>query len=103
MVWENELQHRCLPRDLITWCIFLYKLYRAPDASSSSGIRHPVRIWDDFDLSALIVYPFSAPEKRPFVLRLLGFSFEIEVGLDGLDVVAKVPPTVLFSKQTRLS
>ena len=70
---------------------------------ASETIPHPISDWNDINLSALIVYPFSAPEKGPLVLRLLRFSFEIEVGLDALTVLAKAPITVPLSCHIRES
>ena len=75
----------------------------APFDGCLVGIPLPVRIWDDSDLSARIVNPFSASEKYPLELRFLRVSVEIVEGLDGLDVAAILPSTVLCRNHTRVS
>ena len=75
----------------------------APFDGCLVGIPLPVRIWDDSDLSARIVNPFSASEKYPLELRFRGVSLEIVVGLDGLDVAAIIPFTVLYTISSRIN
>ena len=75
----------------------------APFDGCLVGIPLPVRIWDDSDLSARIVNPFSASEKYPLELRSLRASLEIEEGLDGLDVAAILPSTALYRNYTRVT
>ena len=64
---------------------------------ASETIPYPISDWSDINLSALIVYPFSAPEKCPLKFSFVRSIGVIEIAHDAVDVTAVVPSTVVVT------